>query len=306
MLLNQNHLLNIDDRITDTIPNSTETYVPNTPEYNIPYKSDITIKMLLKHTAGVFDVVNNLIPTEEVEPYHGHYYQEYVMNTLGSPEHEYTFDELVGVVATCELSFFAPDTSFHYSDTGYSILGKIIERVSGKRFHQFVNDNLLIPNNLSQTSFPYLGANVAPPAPYEIGYSYTGTTLTDESRDNMSFNIAEGNVITTPADLANWVNLLIKGNAGLSQATINLMTAEVGGPSNYGLGLIKYSGLGYGHNGAHGGYLTNAYSDPAQGVTVVLSASVINWNDIRGELTLLGNVCYAAKNILGYSTAEAN
>ena len=303
MLLHQQGKLNINDLITANIPGSSEPYVPNTNDYNIPNKNQITIKLLLKHRAGVFDVTNEYIPSAEAVPYAGQNYLLYV--EASSPEHQFTFDELVGVVATCELSYFAPDTSYHYSNTGYNILGKIIERVSGQRYDQFLNDNFVVPNNLTQTTFPYLGTSVYPPTPYETGYKYENQTLTEDTKDNMSGNVSEGNVLTTPSDLANWIRKLVRGEAGLTADTVYLMTSEATSTA-YGLGIFRNSGLGFGHNGAHGGYLTDAFTDPVQDVTVVVSASVIDENDMASESNVLNNVSRAAKNILGYSTAEAN
>lgn len=309
MLLHQQGKLNINDLITANIPGSSEPYIPNTPEYNIPYKGQITIKLLLNHRAGVWDVTNSDIPSTEAVPYAGKNYIDYIKGL--EPEHTFTFDELVGVVATCEISYFAPDTSYHYSDTGYSMLGKIIERVSGQRrvfgqrFDQFLQANLLTPNGLTETSFPYLGNDRAIPSPFETGYKYIANSLTDVTVDNMSPHVAEGNVITTPAELAKWMRALIEGRSGLSADTVSLMTTEAT-VRNYGLGIFKVSGLGFGHNGAHNGYLTTAFSDPVQDVTVVMSASVINWDDLVGEMTCLYDTSRAAKNILGYSTAEVN
>ena len=303
MLLHQQGKLDINDLITATIPGSTEPYIPNTADYNIPNKSAITIKLLLNHRAGVWDISNQDIPSAEAVPYAGHNYLDYTKGL--DPEHTFTCDELVGVVATCEICNFTPSASYEYSDTGYSLLGKIIERVSGQRFDQFMATNLLTPNGLTETSFPYLGNDRTIPSPYETGYQYLASALTDVTVDNMSGHVAEGNVITTPADLAKWMRALISGQSGLTTATVSLMTTEAT-VRNYGLGIFKITGLGYGHNGAHNGYLTTAFCDPVQDVTVVMSAAVINWDDLLGEMTCLYNTSRAAKNLLGYSTAEAN
>jgi D-alanyl-D-alanine carboxypeptidase len=306
MLLDQRGKLHIDDKITDTIPGSTEPYIPATAAYNIPNKSQITIRLLLEHRAGVFDVANSDIPSTESAPYAGQIYIDYVK--ASEPTHEFTCDELTGVVATYQLKYFAPDASQHYSDTGYGLLGKIIERVSGQRYDQFVRDNLLTPNGLTETTFPCCGDDRTIPAPYETGYGYNNGTLMDATVDNMSAHVAEGNVISTPRELATWIKALISGRAGLSTATVAKMTAvlttESGG--NYGLGVFHVSGLGYGHNGGHNGYMTAAFYDPTQEVAVVAFFSVLDWNDIIGEMLALYDTGRAAKNVLGYSTAEAD
>lgn len=301
MLLNQQGKLNIDDKITDPIPGSTEPYIPNTADYDIPNKDQITIRMVLKHRAGIWDISNSDIPATAEVPYKGQSYLSYVEGT--DPTHTFTFDELVGVVASNHLSYFAPDTSYHYSDTGYSLLGKIIERVSGKRYGQFITQNLTIPNGLLQTSFPDLGTDNTIPAPFVRGYSYYRGKAYDSTQDNMTPHVAEGNVISTLSDLGNWTRKLFRGEAGPNAATVAMME-EGTEKGAYGLGNSYVKGLGFGHDGGHAGYSTVAKYDPAQDVTVIISAGAISFDDIVNYYEYLHDMGREAKNILGYSTAE--
>lgn len=297
MLLHQRGVINIDDTIDGFFPGSETHYVPASSNYDIPYKSQITIRQLLGHRAGVFDVTNSEIPSTAQAPYAGQRYLEYITKILGQTEHTFTFDELVGVVAANQLSYFAPGAGYHYSNTGYSILGKIIERASGLSYAEFIRQHLLIPNGLGKTSFPYLGSDRDLPSPYADGYSFEGGEVYETTRDNMSGNTAEGNVITTPDDLANWGRLLFSGQAGLNQETVAMMTdvQETGQHgSNYGLGCNYAEGLGYGHNGAHEGYLTLLQYNPENGVAIVIFCSVIDFENLGGQLTLLYEVGRAA------------
>jgi D-alanyl-D-alanine carboxypeptidase len=118
LLLHQQGVLNIDDTIDEFFPGSDTPYVPANANYDIPYKSQITIRQLLGHRAGVFDVSNSDIPATAKAPYAGMRYADYITEVLGQAEHTFTFDELVGVVAANQLSYFAPGTAFHYSNTG--------------------------------------------------------------------------------------------------------------------------------------------------------------------------------------------
>jgi len=303
MLLHQQGKLNINDKITALIPGSTEPYVPNTADYNIPNKGDITIKMVLSHRAGIWDVSNSAIPATAEAPYKGQSYISYVEDT--DPTHTFTFDELVGVVASNHLSYFKPDTSYHYSDTGYSLLGKIIERVSGKPYGEFITENLALPNGLTQTSFPYLGNDQIIPAPFVKGYSYFKGKAYDTTQDNMTPHVAEGNVISTLSDLGNWTRKLFSGEAGPNAATVAMMK-EGTDKGAYGLGLSYVKGLGFGHDGGHAGYATVAKYDPKQDVTVIISAGAISFDDIYNYYGFLHDMGREAKTILGYSTAEAN
>jgi D-alanyl-D-alanine carboxypeptidase len=303
LLLHEQKKLRIDDLITAPMPGSQETYLPSGSAYHLPYKDQITIKMLLNHRAGVFDVDNEDIPKTAAAPYAGQKYAFYTETQ--NPEHTFTFDELLGVVSSNQLSFFPPGGSYRYSDTGYALLGKIIERVSGKRYAEFLRENFIGPNSLKQTSFPDSGTEITLPAPFETGYAFDGTSSFDVTEDNMSLHVAEGNGISTADDLARWIRLLIRGEAGLSPSTVSAMLAEIHNPNtNYGLGISSVPGLGYGHDGGTNGYLTVARYDPAQDVTVVISASVINWKDYVSEMRLLHDIGRKAKNILGYSTGE--
>lgn len=302
MLLHQQGKLDIDDKITASMPGSSEPYVPDTADYAIPYKDKITIRMLLSHRAGVWDVDNSTFPATAPAPLPGKNYIAMVMDE--DPVHDFTFDELLGAVAAHKLSFFVPGTSYHYSDTGYSMLGKIIERVSGQRYDQFLKDNLLTPNGLSETSFPYRGGDTKLPAPFETGYSRLNKAVAETTEDNMSSHVGEGNVITTPADLSGWMRRLVRGEAGLQPATVRMMTDVLPTPTgNYGLGISSTAGLGYGHGGAHPGYATVVNHDPAQDVTVVLSASIMDYDDPEGEFHFLSDLVRSAKNLLGYSIA---
>jgi D-alanyl-D-alanine carboxypeptidase len=297
MLLHQQGKLNINDLITAPIPGSTEPYIPNNANYAIPYKNQITIKMLLGHRAGVFDVADSDIPDSV---YAGIGYIAYIRKTDNN--HTFTFDELVGVVADNNLSYFPPNTDYHYSNTGYNLLGKIIERISDQRYDQFMQNNFLTPNSLNQTSFPYLGTDQTLPAPFETGCLYTSGILENVTIDNLSGDVAEGNIITTPANLANWIRLLVKGESGVLPNTVALMKNGF----NYGFGLFQIPGLGFGHNGAHAGYLTAAFHDPDQDVTVVISASVVDWADIINEMYCLYDIGRAAKIVLGYTAPATN
>jgi D-alanyl-D-alanine carboxypeptidase len=303
LLLQQQGKLNIDDTLVTRIPGTSTPYVPDLPAYDIPYKDKITIRQILGHRAGVFDISNTDIPDDAKAPYAGKSYLSYIRQDLKQDDHTFTFDELVGVVATNRLSYFAPGTGFHYSDTGYSILGKIIERVSGKDYAAFVQEYFLSPYGLANTSFPSRGNEQVIPAPFAEGYVWFGGETMATTRDNMSAHVAEGNVITTPRDLARWGQLLYSGKAGLEKKYVDLMTdLKPTGESHlvYGLGTEYTSGLGHGHNGGHLGYLTLMRYDPLKDVAVVAFTSGFDASDIYYEAFLLSDTLIAARQMLGY------
>jgi D-alanyl-D-alanine carboxypeptidase len=301
MVLNQQGKLNLDDKIVSPIPGSADPYVPAGIDYDIPYKSDITIRQLLNHTAGVFDVTNQDIPDTCPQPYAGKNYLEYVIVDRNDPDHSFTPDELIQVVADCRIYNAAPGDRYHYSNTGYSLLAIIIERVSGAPYDRFVGDHLILPNDLVSTSVPMLAADKKIPSPYADGYLYEGGRLLKVSEDNMSGNIAEGNIISTPADLALWIRRLIRGEAGPDAASVEAMKTPSPKSSTYGLGIQYISVLGYGHTGAHLGYLSVMTHDPACDVTLVMYFNIWDYeNLLTDQATLMMKVAGDARKITGY------
>jgi D-alanyl-D-alanine carboxypeptidase len=284
MLLAQKGALNIDDKITDNIPGKNIPYVPDTPDYDVPYKKEITIRMLLMHRAGIFDISNNEIPDNEYshgQAYVGKNYLEYMEEK--DKDHTFTFDELISVNAHNHLSFFKPGTGYHYSDIGYSMLGKIIERVSGKLYADFIKEELLVPNGLLDTSLPYKGSDQQIPEPFMRGYVWIKGEIQEVTESNMSPHVAEGNIISTPIELATWCKKLFTGQAGLSKETVKMMQAgekRADGPgSSYGLGIVHSPEVGYGHAGAHEGYLTLMYYKPEIDTYYVMVANIWDCRD---------------------------
>jgi D-alanyl-D-alanine carboxypeptidase len=281
--LRQQNKINLDDYITDKIPGTNEPYIPATSGYAVPYKDKITIRLLLQHRAGVFDVTNTDIPKTANVPYAGKRYFDYVMEQEG-PNHTFTFAEMINVVAVNQLSYFEPGAAFHYSNTGYNMLATIVERVSGKPFHQFLQDEFLTPLQMYHTSFPYLGTDQAMPTPYVTGWLKQGNDLTEMDKQNVSYNISEGNIITTPADLATWANALYATNTILNADLHAQMIAGI--PTNeehviYGLGTeLNPPDLGYGHNGAHPAYMTIMRYHPGTDASYVLFSNFLDATSI--------------------------
>lgn len=273
MLLQQEGKLNIDDYITGTFTGTNTSYLPETADYDLPYKSQITIKQLLQHRAGVFDITNTIVPATKNQPYAGKIYQHYIRSLPGENLHTFTFDELIGVVSANDLYYFVPGTDFHYSNTGYNILGKIIERASGMSYSDFITKRFIEPLQLRNTSSVWMGTDITLPSPGIKSYLNINGTDSNTTEDNMSAHVAEGNLISTPQDLAKWIKLLINGEAGVSSANVRLMeeVLPVGGViGTYGLGMVYDKGLGYGHDGGHLSYISLMRYNPENDITLVM------------------------------------
>ena len=272
--------LNIDDFITANIPGTNEPYIPATSEYAIPNKKLITIRLLLKHRAGVFDVTNTDIPDTVKAPYAGQRYFDYAMAQKGA-DYTFSFAEMIGVAAQNRLSYFVPDKAFHYSNTGFNLLAVIIERVSGKRYHQFLQDEFLTPLQMNHTSFPHIGTDQEMPAPFLLSWLKINNSLVAYEKDNVSFAVSEGNIITTTADLATWAYTLYGTdkivNEDLHKQMIDVLPSyDVN--VNYGLGTTAFpQDIGYGHDGVRPAYMTIMRYHPESKSSYVLFSNFLNF-----------------------------
>lgn len=288
LLLHQRRQLNINHFITDTIPGKSQPYVPDTGPFDIPYKNQITIKQLLQNRAGVFDLINTDIPDTVLAPYAGKRYPNYVIEDLGQSTHTFTTEEMLGILAKHKLCYFKPGERFHYSDTGFNLLGYIIERVSGESYSEFIKTNLLIPNGLSETTFPSTGTDQSIPNEYAPGYAYYQGQKFDVTVANRSMHVAEGNVITTPYDLAAWMKKLLSGEAGIDIKYVQFLMMDTQptyeSHQYYGLGVVFTPGLGYGHNGGALGYWTAARYDPEMNLAFSIFTNVWDFDAIEVDM----------------------
>jgi D-alanyl-D-alanine carboxypeptidase len=271
MLLHQRGLLNIRSSIIDIIPNSTQPYIPDTPNYNIPHKDSITIWQLLTHRAGVFDPVNDDT--------------SFLDSVLASdPNYTFSFDDVIGYVARLQQSYFLPGTDYKYSNAGYVLLAKIIERVSGKSYQQFMNDEFIIPLELTATSFPDQGSEQTLPTPFINTMAWVYGQTLDLTEQNMTYDVGEGNMISSTNDLNKFFKLLINGDAGISSLNVNNYMLDCRpmhdiGAVSQGAGLEYFNNLGYGHGGDGTGFTIRSFYDPSTNIMITGLFNCWNYKD---------------------------
>ncbi|MBD2755722.1 beta-lactamase family protein [Spirosoma sp. BT704] len=295
--------VNYKAKITDLIPGTQTPYVPNTSDWDFPYKNQITIEQLLQHRAGVFDVDNDSVPG-----YNRQSYTEYTQ--LADPTHQFTTEEMVRQLIVHKLSYFAPGTAYHYSNTGYSILGKIIARVysiksgSEKTYQDYMRDYIVgatatVP--LLSIHFPGRADDTVLPIPRVEGLELLPGNVQKRYGDyNMSAQVGEGNGYGTMADLHTYIRSLMKGQNVLMPETVKRMQLD-------DLGGSFRANLGYEKNGARIGNIAVIAYDPLTDVSVV--AYLPLWDLTEGKdgeisfgkcINALYDAAYAARSALGY------
>jgi len=276
MLLDQRDLLDIDDCICDIIPDSDMPYLPNNAEYAIPFKEEITIRQLLEHRAGVFDLINFDVPDSVNAEYAGMNWLGYILDQ--DEAHFFTIDEIISVIAENQLYSNEPEAEYSYSNTGYMLLGKIIERVSGMDIEGFFLTEWSIPNALGSISFPVDSMHNLPEDHIPcVVYLDKNPCAADVY--NMSHEIAQGNLVTNSTDLLSWLMNWQRGTAGLPGSIVQQMRQSSYPNQNYGLGTSFSEGFGYGHTGALAGFITLMFYDPDTDFGFVLLSNLWDMRD---------------------------
>ncbi|HET6860044.1 MAG TPA: serine hydrolase domain-containing protein [Streptomyces sp.] len=161
----------------------------------------------------------------------------------------------------------APGATLTYSNANYTVLGLLIEKLTGVTVQQAVAIRIIEPLGLTGTSFPASGDRSLP-APAVRGYH--GVRIggfffwSNVVRYDPSAFSSSGAMISTQQDLTAFFQALIGGRL-ISSATLAEMekAVEPGGPTaglGYGLGLVRRDlpcgGVSWGRNGIVPGYFT--------------------------------------------------
>lgn len=271
--LHQQGKLRIQDRLSDKIPGTEEPYLPETPAWNIPNREQITLEMLLQHAAGVYDVSNDPVPECD-----GMSYETYKLSK--DPSHTFSAEELVGQAAKHKLSYFEPGKGYHYSNTGYTLLGEIIARVysiqcgTRKSCSDYFQEILTGPESpvpLPDIRFPNQACDKTLPEPFSPGHILDKGGLHTLAEGNVSANVAEGNGYGSFYSLNRFIRTLFQGKNVLRPETVSLMqkSASAHNP-NYALGCFHREPLGYGHDGARMGNISIMVYHPQTDISIVV------------------------------------
>jgi D-alanyl-D-alanine carboxypeptidase len=227
----------------------------------------VTIRQLLNHTSGIPDYTR----TE-------HFHE----GLLEDRDRVWSTDELLALVADVRRDF-APGTDYLYCNTGYLLVGRVIDTVTGSSWAAEIRRRILDPLRLRHTHVA--GAE---PVPGGVLPGYADADM-DGDVDNVdaggpwpSLETAEGPagaIVSTAGDLAVFADALFRGEL-LGADTLRQMVAE--GPhhprnANYGLGVEisrpDYRLTIWGHGGFTLGFKSDLWYLPAHDLVVVVLAN---------------------------------
>lgn len=159
----------------------------------------VTVRQLLNHTSGIPAADG---PGDSFEAQWEHRFD------VTDPH-----DQIAGAVAKSRE--FVPGTAQHYLNINYTVLGVLIEKVTGTTYEKAVTARVLRPLGLKDTSFPGR-FQTRIPGPHHHGYQAVAredgsTELRDVTRWNSSDRWAAGDIISTTADLERFTVALFSG-----------------------------------------------------------------------------------------------
>jgi CubicO group peptidase (beta-lactamase class C family) len=215
----------------------------------------VTIEQLLHHTSG--------IPNYTDQPS----FQK-IMNTHLAPA------DIVALVKDVKWDF-PPGTKFNYSNTGYVVLGMIIEKVSGESYASYLAGHVFSAAGLRSTSY----CDESKPDPHRaLGYAEDEKTkgLALAPPVDLSTPFSAGAICSTVTDLLRW-DAALAGGRVVSPAGYKAMTTSHGLPDHpYGFGLVIAELKGHRviwHNGGINGFVSELHDYVDDGLTIAVLAN---------------------------------
>lgn len=181
---------------------------------------------------------------------------------------------------------FNPGEGWRYSNTGYDLLGLIIERVSGKTLPDMYQERILTPLGMSHTGF-HTSRKVVPGA--ATGYYSLGSTFINKTPQASYSSYGASGLFSTVDDLLKWDQALYS-NQLISAASYEQMIADV--KNEYGFGWETRTWLGrrqFGHAGSGPGFsnLMGRFIDDRLTVIVLSNSDEANANATARDLAAI-------------------
>ena len=193
---------------------SLSKYVPEFPLQG----HQVTIEQLLQHTSGIKS------------------YTEVTEAWMKAWPLELSHAELLALVQDAPFDF-EPGSNWRYSNTGYYLLGMVIEKVAGKSYAEVLQAELFAPLHLARTRYDSNRDLIKNRAQ---GYALDGERLVNDQILGMSQPGAAGGIVSTAGDLVRWQMALTSGTVVKPESFERMRTSTVlpnGHDASYGFGL---------------------------------------------------------------------
>ena len=188
---------------------------------------------------------------------------------------------------------FQPGEGWKYNNTGYILLGHIIEKASGEKYDAYLKSHIFVPLQMNDSGYdwtlPVLKRRAS-------GYRYNPQQKSYENADflDMSLPYAAGSLYSTVRDLYVWDRALTSGKLLKKESFERMFTP---GRSNYGFGWMIDKSNGHtriGHNGGINGFSTVITRYPDEDAVVIVLSNVEN-GDAGGVSSRLTSALFGEK-----------
>jgi CubicO group peptidase (beta-lactamase class C family) len=255
ILVNQGKL-SLDDYIN--------TYLKDLPIDN----RKITIKQLLTHVSGLPEITQN----------------EKFMNSLDKPR---SVDEILSIALKDTMRHEVGE-KYMYCNTGYTIIVKLIEQITGQSYHDFLAENILNPLGMKNTYSCDKNHNALDIA---SRYKQDSTGFHDAVKVHFSNLIGGGGIISNVRDMGIWADALLSG-IGLPKNYKEMWNTTIlnnGNDTQYGLGMgtSKADGdLFYYHPGQGSGMNAINLIFPESNISITVIRNVSKPKTSSAEIAL--------------------
>jgi CubicO group peptidase (beta-lactamase class C family) len=183
---------------------------------------------------------------------------------------------------------FQPGEKWNYSNSGYVLLGYLLEKISGQNYADFVKENIFKPVGMKDTGYDS-NSDVIPHR--ATGYTPGPSGPVNSGYIDMTIPFSAGALYSTTHDLLLWEEALYGGKV-LSAASLKKMTTPY--KENYGCGLMITTAKGhlqYEHGGGIEGFNTDMAYYPDDKLTVIVLANLNGGapGDITGKLAAVAH-----------------
>ncbi|MFZ1260645.1 MAG: serine hydrolase domain-containing protein, partial [Chitinophagaceae bacterium] len=232
-----------------------------------PKGDSVTIHMLLNHTSGIKNYTDI-----------GAFWPKAILPL--------SLDSMIAIFKN-EPYDFSPGTQWNYSNSGYFLLGVIVEKVSGKKFSDYLLENIIQKAGLKNTSMDRLDSILQMRAK---GYSKTKSGWEHAQYISMEGPYSAGAMVSTVNDLHTWMQALVS-NKIISSSSVAKMTTPYKNNYGYGLGIDSLKNhKRISHNGGIPGFSSYLAYYPDDDLYIV----AISNNDVSSTQvgTLLASILF--------------
>lgn len=228
---------------------------------DIPSAKKITLKHLLTHTSGLYDYVADIDEEDSA----------IACNPVNK--------QLVPDIISAHKPYFKPGADYRYCNSGYYLLGLIIEKVTGKSYEQNVRDIIFTPLQMGHSFFDF---RHMPGTQIATGYKEISKDQQTEAvawRWDSTVTYAAGGIYSTTADLYKWTQAIAQRKI-LSAASWQAMLTPYANTYGYGINVDSVFGkVFYAHGGGIPGFISYVSYFPADDVSIILLCNQGWFND---------------------------